>query len=57
MSKIAAPGTWLADPAHFARPSRREVLYAGWVGGLGLSLGESSTSSVASYVLVSSCEL
>ena len=40
MSKIAAPGTWLADPAHFSRPSRREVLYAGWVGGLGLSLGQ-----------------
>jgi len=40
MAKIATPGTWLADPAHFARPSRREVLYAGWVGGLGLSLGQ-----------------
>ena len=33
------PGTWFADPAHFARRSRRDFLYAGWVGGLGLSLG------------------
>ena len=33
-------GTWFADPAHFQRPSRREFLYAGWVGGLGLSLGQ-----------------
>jgi hypothetical protein len=33
------PGTWFADPAHFHRPSRREFLYAGWLGGLGLSLG------------------
>lgn len=34
-----APGTWLADPAHFRRPSRREFLYAGWLGRFGLSLG------------------
>lgn len=33
------PGTWNADPAHFARPTRRDVLYVGWLGGLGLSLG------------------
>jgi hypothetical protein len=33
------PGTWNADPAHFARPTRREILYAGWLGGLGLTLG------------------
>jgi uncharacterized protein (DUF1501 family) len=33
------PGTWRADPAHFARPTRRDVLYAGWLGGLGLTLG------------------
>jgi hypothetical protein len=32
------PGTWLADPAHF-RPTRRDILRVGWIGGLGLSLG------------------
>jgi hypothetical protein len=31
-------GTWLDDPAHFRRPSRREFLYVGLVGGLGLTL-------------------
>ena len=33
------PVTWLDDPAHFRRHSRREFLYTGLVGGLGLSLG------------------
>ncbi|MEM7392439.1 MAG: DUF1501 domain-containing protein, partial [Verrucomicrobiota bacterium] len=33
-------GTWQDDPAHFMRPSRREFLYVGLVGGLGLSLGD-----------------
>jgi hypothetical protein len=33
------PGSWYADPAHFLRPSRRDILRAGWLGGLGLSLG------------------
>lgn len=33
------PVTWLDDPAHFRRTSRREFLYVGLVGGLGLSLG------------------
>src|SRR4051812_27351556 len=33
------PVTWLQDPAHFRRSSRREFLYTGLVGGLGLSLG------------------
>lgn len=33
-----APGTWLADPSHFA-PRRRDVLRVGWLGGLGLTLG------------------
>jgi hypothetical protein len=33
------PGTWCADPSHFSRPTRRDFLYAGWLGGLGLSLG------------------
>lgn len=40
MSSRPAPGTWQADPAHFRRPSRRDVLRVGWLGGLGLSLGE-----------------
>jgi uncharacterized protein (DUF1501 family) len=33
------PGTWNADPSHFTRPTRRDFLYAGWLGGLGLTLG------------------
>ncbi|MCI0702295.1 MAG: DUF1501 domain-containing protein [Planctomycetia bacterium] len=33
------PGTWDADPAHFAPPTRRDALRVGWLGGLGLSLG------------------
>jgi uncharacterized protein (DUF1501 family) len=33
------PGTWAADPAHFARPTRRELIRVGWLGALGLSLG------------------
>src|SRR6188508_1205017 len=33
------PGTWHADPSHFQRPTRRDVLRVGWLGGLGLSLG------------------
>src|SRR5262245_20542258 len=32
-------GTWCSDPSHFRRASRREILYAGWLGGLGLTLG------------------
>jgi hypothetical protein len=32
------PGTWFADPSHF-RPSRRDFLYAGWLGGVGLTMG------------------
>ena len=39
MSKLQ-PGTWWADPAHFARPSRRDLLRVGFCGALGLSLGE-----------------
>lgn len=31
-------GTWHWDPAHFRRPTRRNFLYVGMVGGLGLSL-------------------
>ena len=33
------PVTWYDDPAHFHKTSRREFLYVGLVGGLGLSLG------------------
>jgi hypothetical protein len=33
------PGTWFADRSHFRRPSRRDFLRVGWVGGLGISLG------------------
>ena len=33
------PGTWHADSSHFNRPARRDFLYAGWLGGLGLSMG------------------
>ncbi|MCX7409818.1 MAG: DUF1501 domain-containing protein [Planctomycetales bacterium] len=34
------PGTWFADPAHFRRSNRRDFLYAGWLGGLGLTTGQ-----------------
>lgn len=40
MTKRPAPGTWLADSSHFSRPTRREFLRAGWLGGLGISLGD-----------------
>jgi hypothetical protein len=33
-------GTWHDDPAHFRRPTRRAFLHVGWVGALGLSLGD-----------------
>ena len=32
------PVTWYDDPAHFRRVTRREFLYVGLVGGLGLTL-------------------
>ena len=34
------PVTWFDDPAHFRKPSRREFLYTGLIGGLGLTLGD-----------------
>ena len=34
------PITWHDDPAHFRRASRRDFLYAGLVGGLGLTMGD-----------------
>lgn len=33
-------GTWQDDPAHFRRPSRRDFLHVGLIGGLGLTLGD-----------------
>ncbi|MBL8816696.1 MAG: DUF1501 domain-containing protein [Planctomyces sp.] len=36
----AVSGTLHGDPSHFKRRTRREMLYAGWLGGLGLSLGQ-----------------
>ena len=33
-------GTWQDDPWHFRRKSRRDFLFVGLVGGLGLSLGD-----------------
>ncbi|MDX1927570.1 MAG: DUF1501 domain-containing protein [Pirellulaceae bacterium] len=37
-SSSVQPGTWHSDPAHF-RPRRRDVMRVGWLGGLGLTLG------------------
>src|SRR2546430_17372042 len=34
------PITWHDDPSHFRKVSRREFLYVGLVGGLGLTLGD-----------------
>ncbi len=34
------PGTWHADPAHFRRPTRRDIIRVGFLGGLGLTLGD-----------------
>jgi len=39
MSEIK-PVTWNDDPSHFRKTSRREFLFAGLVGGLGLTLGD-----------------
>jgi hypothetical protein len=38
MSEIK-PVTWFDDPSHFRKTSRREFLFVGLVGGIGLSLG------------------
>lgn len=35
---VHSPGTWNADPAHFL-PRRRDLFRVGWLGGLGLTLG------------------
>jgi hypothetical protein len=32
--------TWNDDPAHFRKVNRREFLYAGLVGGIGMTMGE-----------------
>jgi hypothetical protein len=34
------PVTWYEDPAHFRRVSRREFVFTGLIGGLGLTLGD-----------------
>ena len=34
------PVTWFEDPAHFRRVARREFIFSGLLGGLGLSMGE-----------------
>jgi len=34
------PVTWYDDPSHFRKNSRREFIFAGLVGGLGLTLGD-----------------
>ena len=34
------PVTWQDDPAHFRRPTRRDFLYVGLAGGLGLTLAD-----------------
>ncbi|EDY17129.1 protein of unknown function DUF1501 [Chthoniobacter flavus Ellin428] len=39
MSEIK-PVTWFDDPSHFRKTSRREFLFAGLVGSLGLTLGD-----------------
>jgi uncharacterized protein (DUF1501 family) len=36
--KRAITGSWLDDPAHFQRPSRRWFLHVGFAGGIGLTL-------------------
>jgi hypothetical protein len=37
---MSKPVSWQDDPAHFARPSRRAFMHVGFVGGLGLTLGD-----------------
>jgi hypothetical protein len=39
MSEEIKPVTWFEDPAHFRRTSRREFVFAGLAGGLGLTMG------------------
>ena len=34
------PVTWNEDPAHFRKVNRREFLYAGLAGGIGLTMGD-----------------
>lgn len=34
------PGTWTSDPAHFRGATRRDFIRVGWLGGLGLTLGQ-----------------
>lgn len=39
-NNTAPAGTWFGDASHFRAPSRRDFLYAGWLGGLGLTMGD-----------------
>ena len=39
MSEEIKPVTWFEDPAHFRRNTRREFIFSGLVGGLGLTMG------------------
>ena len=38
MQPSTIKGTWLDDPAHFRRPSRRWFMQVGALGGIGLTL-------------------
>ena len=40
LTNESCDGTWLGDAGHFRRPSRRDFLYVGMIGGLGLTLGD-----------------
>ncbi len=44
------PITWREDPSHFRKVSRRDFLYVGLVGGLGLTLGDFFKSRAAEAV-------
>jgi uncharacterized protein (DUF1501 family) len=39
VSSCSCDGSWCGDPAHFRKTSRRDFLYVGLIGGLGLTLG------------------
>src|SRR5262245_1379747 len=38
--KLPQPGTWAADRSHCRALSRRDLIRVGWLGGLGLTLGQ-----------------
>ena len=54
-------GTWLDDPAHFRRPSRRWFLQLGFAGGIGLSrplyeIREQVLNATGQLILSCSCD-